>query len=101
MYTKTCFASGTDYDFGAKDRGYRLITHTSDTLRSLLLTLGVPSAEKVGVLRGDEKVVEKRFDSKKLSARGKKRWSNALDFFGVLYGRNLAKKIELVENVQK
>ncbi|WCK57085.1 ATP-binding protein (plasmid) [Aneurinibacillus sp. Ricciae_BoGa-3] len=96
VYPKSCFATGTDYDGVARDKGYELILSLSQTLVSVLSSLGIQSADKVVTLKGDENAIKKRFDPKKLSVKGKKRWEKAKELFSKLYGVRLSNRIELV-----
>ncbi|MDF2880262.1 MAG: hypothetical protein K0R54_819 [Clostridiaceae bacterium] len=97
VYAKHCFATGSDYDGVAMDKGYKLILQTSITMQALLSRFGVMASNQVVTLKGDEKQIRKRFDKKKLSDKGKKRYDKSIELFTELYGARLAKKIELVE----
>lgn len=98
IYGKCCFATGTDYDGVARDKGFTLINGISEGIAKLLSSLGVMSSSQVVSLKGDEKQIKKRFDAKKLSQKGKKRFSLAKELFTELYSSRLANKIELVES---
>lgn len=97
VYKNCCIATGSEYDLVAKDKGMTLLTGYPLSLLNLLMKLGVlPSTQAVS-LKGDELQIRKRFDEKKLSPKGAKRWAMALELFAELYGSRLSKKIELVE----
>lgn len=95
LYAKHCFATGTDYDGVARDKGFSLLMNMSGMLTGLLQGMGVRSADQVVKLRGDEGDINKRFDPKNLSSQGKKRWQKALSIFAKLYGINESKRIEI------
>lgn len=101
IYGKSCFATGSDYDGVAKDKGFNLLFNISQGLINLLSAMGIQSSDRVVTLKGDEKQIEKKFDPKNLSIIGKKRWDNALNLFSEFYGIRLSKKIELVESFRE
>lgn len=97
VFGKCCFAIGTEHDQVAKDRGYNLIVQTNPALVQILSACGVRPSDQVVTLKGDEKIVQKRFDEKNLSTTGKKRWNKSKKIFQSLYGVNLTKRIEIIE----
>lgn len=97
VYNKCCFATGSDYDGVARDKGFTLLFNLSNALMNLLTSFGIQYSDRIVTLKGDEKDIKKKFDPKNLSPMGKKRWEQALNLFADLYGVRLSKKIELVE----
>lgn len=97
IYPKHCIPTYTEYDLAAKDRGYTLLGDITETQRQILQQLGMPYSNVVAVLRGDEKIVKKRCSVKDLSEAGKRRWKTAIRKFKKLYGEEVAKKVEIVE----
>lgn len=97
VFGKACFATGTDYDGVARDKGYKLLMDLPANITELLSSLGFLPASKVVKLRGDENVVQERFDIDELSGSGKKRWERAKSLFAKLYNVRYANRIELVE----
>lgn len=96
LFDKCCFASGTDHDGVARDKGYRLLMGVPDLLAQILRACGIPTSQEAVTLRGDEKDVKKRASESDLTAVGKKRWNKAKKIFAHLYGTRLAKRIEIV-----
>ncbi len=97
IFPKHCIPTYTEYDLAAKDRGYTLLGDITETQRQILQQLGMPYSNVVAVLRGDEKIVKKRCSVKDLSEVGKRRWKTAIRKFKKLYGEEVAKKVEIVE----
>lgn len=97
IYPKHCIPTYTEYDLAAKDRGYTLLGDITETQRRILLQLGMQYSNTVAVLKGDEKIVKKRCSVKDLSEAGKRRWKTAIRKFKKLYGEEVAKKVEIVE----
>lgn len=96
LFDKCCFASGTDHDGVARDKGFRLLMGIPHLIASILSACGVPSSMEAVKLRGDEKDVKKRANESDLTAVGKRRWNKAMKIFTKLYGSRLAKRIEIV-----
>ena len=84
VFGKCCFSIGSEHDQVAKDRGYKLLLQTNPGLTNILLICGVKTSDKVITLKGDEKLVQKRFDEKDLSKAGKKRWDKSKSVFAKL-----------------
>ena len=97
IYPKHCIPTYTEYDLAAKDRGYTLLGDITETQKRILLQLGMQYSDTVAVLKGDEKIVKKRCSIKDLNEVGKKRWRTAIRKFKKLYGEEVAKKVEIVE----
>jgi hypothetical protein len=97
IYPKHCIPTYTEYDLAAKDRGYTLLGDITETQKRILLQLGMPYSNTVAVLKGDEKIVKKRCNVKDLNEVGKRRWKVAIRKFKKLYGEEVAKKVEIVE----
>lgn len=100
IFKKSCFATGTEYDIAAKNKGFNLIMNVSEALKNILSSCGITSSELTVKLIGDEKIVAIRFDESKLSKEGKKKWHNALSVFKEFYGAGPTKKIELISSFQ-
>lgn len=96
LFDKCCFASGTDHDGVARDKGFRLLTNLPNLVAKILSSCGIPSSTEAVKLRGDEKDVKKRASESDLTAVGKRRWNKAMKIFTKLYGSRLAKRIEIV-----
>lgn len=97
LFDKCCFASGTDHDGVARDKGFRLLMGVPDLLTRILRACGIPTSQEAVTLRGDEKNVKKRASEKDLTPAGKRRWNKAMKIYTKLYGTRIAKKVEIVE----
>jgi len=97
VYPKHCIPTYTEYDLAAKDRGYTLLGNLTKTQTDILTQLGMQYSNSVATLRGDEKIVKKRCSVKDLNDVGKKRWRTAIRKFKKLYGEEVAKKVDIVE----
>jgi len=97
LYPKHCFASHTDYDLAAKDRGYTLLSNLPHAITNILQQMGFPHSMQVATIKGDEKIVKERGSLKSLSPEGQKKWKQVLKVFKKLYGGDATKKIEIVK----
>lgn len=97
IFPKSCLPSYTDHDLAAFDRGYTVLNGLTSSQISILEQLNFPRSNQVATLKGDEKVVKKRFNPRNLSEEGKKRWRRGLRLFKKLYGEERMKKIEIVK----
>lgn len=97
VYPKHCLQCDAEYDLAAQQKGYTVLYNLCDIQRNLLRTLGMSYSTEVATLKGDEKIVKKKYDPKKLSTDGQTRWKKALAIFKKIYGAAKTKQIELVE----
>ncbi|MFF2532505.1 ATP-binding protein [Brevibacillus sp. NPDC058079] len=96
LFNKCCFASGTDHDGVARDKGFQLLMGVPDLLSRILHSCGIPSSQEAVTLRGDEKDVKKRASESELTLTGKRRWNKAMKIYTKLYGNRVAKRVEIV-----
>lgn len=97
VFPKHCIPTYVEYDLAAVDKGYTLLGHLTPTQNQILTQLGMPYSNEVATLRGDEKIVKKRCSVKDLNEVGKKRWRAAIRKYKKLYGKEIAEKVEIVE----
>lgn len=98
LYPKHCFASHTDHDLAAVDRGYTLLFNLPSLVGNLLFQAGMPESASVAMPKGDERLIKERSSVKNLSPDAKKKWGQVLRIFKRLYGEEIAKRIEIVKS---